>query len=171
MHSQTAKLNFLFIIGTLTTASKATHADNINTAGTTCHILTGAQALDISYSGGAIFNLSAQDRTVECPIPRSPLITSTNPTFFIDGSNAPNTSTNCTVTMASPDLTAFSQQGFTESTPATSTSFRAWHHSVTLPIPASSSQSWHAYVQCTLPGIQPSGTGPKSFINSVTSLQ
>jgi len=162
MYPKTSQLSSLFIVGTLIAADKTAHADNINTSATICHSMSGVEQGDINYSGGAVFNRSTQSRIIVCPIPRSPLPAGASLTFFVDGSNLPNSSTDCTLTVYDSNSTASESQRFVESTGST---FRSWHHPVNLSTPAGISQSWQAIVQCTLPG------NNGGFILGVTSVQ
>jgi hypothetical protein len=127
------KLGSLFVAGALASPGPAAHADQINTSGTVCKNFNASQALDIDFLANGVRNINAAPRPVICAIPRSPLPLGSNATFFVDGVNAPGTTTPCTV--------------FT---------FDGTLHSATLSLPGvvtlTAGPFAYASVLCTLPG-------------------
>ena len=97
MMSKSAMIHSLFLSGVLVPFGATAHADNINTSGVSCHSFHAADALDISYLTNGVYNNNAASRDVICPVPRSPLASTPFTSFYVDGINAHNTSTSCTV--------------------------------------------------------------------------
>ena len=136
MFSKLVKVGSLFLTAVLASFGASAHADNINTSGVSCRNYNASEALDIDYLTNGVRNLNASSRFVICPVPRSPLTGTPTPTFYVDGSNNPGTSTTCTVTVYNFLGTFVSSQSFTQSVPSTGTTLN-WDQPVTFPTPPS----------------------------------
>jgi hypothetical protein len=127
----------------------AADADNINTNGVVCQNYNASQALDIDYLPNGVRNVNASPRFVICAVPRSPLTTNPSPTFYVDGENAPGTSTSCTVFVYNYLGTFVSSQSFTRTVPSTGTTLD-WDQPVVLPSPPSTFD--YVSLLCSIPG-------------------
>lgn len=160
MHAKFLKLSSLFLVSTLATLGPAS-AQNINVSGTVCQNFNAAQALDIDYFQTGVRNINTAPRPVICSLPRSPLPAGVIPRFFVDGQNAANTSTTCTLETYTFAGVLTQTLTFTESGGATG---RTWDHGV--PFPLNSVGTFdYASVLCTLPG------GGGGLIFGILSLQ
>ena len=80
--------------------------------------------MDIDYIDSGVWNIAATSRSVICPVVRSPVNTTE---IDVDGCNAANTSTTCTVWVFNYNGDFQAAQTFTESGGA---SGRSWDHKV-----------------------------------------
>jgi len=148
MYSKFTRVSSLFLAGVLSSLGTAAHADNINTSGVICRNYNANEALDIDYLTTSVRNLNSATRSIICALPRSPLVATANPEFFVDGQNNANTSTTCTVTTYSFGGTLTQSLTFTETG---GTSGRTWDHLVLFPVNGVGTFDY-ASVLCSIPG-------------------
>ena len=84
----------------LSSNAPVARAESLNTAGTVCRNYNAREALDIDFLQDGARYINDSPRPVICPIPRPSQVAGGNVgdevppvSFFIDGWNAPNTST------------------------------------------------------------------------------
>jgi hypothetical protein len=121
--------------------ARAATSQNISSHGSACRNFNAAQALDIDYLTTGVRNLSADARSVICPITVHP-VTGPGQNFYVDGSNANGASTSCTLYAYSFNGTFLSSVSFTRSD-------ATYDHYASLP-----SVTYWGYTSmlCTLPG-------------------
>ncbi|QWF15081.1 hypothetical protein [Lysobacter capsici] len=131
--------------GVLTSAAsidaRAATSQNLSTHGSACRNYNAAEALDIDYFYRGVRNISADARSVICPITTHP-VTGPTRSFYVDGSNSGGVTTTCTVY-------AYSYTGALLSSSSFSTSAATYDYPVSLP--TVSFWSFTSMV-CTLPG-------------------
>lgn len=125
--------------------ARAATSQNIATHGSACRNYNASQALDIDYFTFGVRAISADARSVICPITTHP-VTGPTQNFYVDGSNANGATTTCT-------LYAYSFSGTFLSSVSFSRSDATYDHLASLP-----SVSYWGYTSmlCSLPG---SGNG------------
>lgn len=145
MHSKFIGLHSLFVVGTLTVAGGAVHAEQFMLPAVTCQSVLGSQAADINHLDILVTNTNTAPRQVVCAIPR----TATHTTFIIHGANSNSSSTTCVLNTFRADGTSSSLQNFTESAPTNAV--RNWEHIVSL-VGSGAGASDYVYLRCELPG-------------------
>lgn len=159
--------NKLMMMGSLCLASAlalgegSAEAQNLNTSGTACRNYNASEALDVDYFTNAARNINPSPRSLICPIPRSPLTAQPFPAFYIDGHNAPNTSTSCTVTVYNYTGAGLASFFFTQTAGATPLD---WDQPVNFTL-AQLPTFAYASVLCTVPG------GGNGLIYGMTAIQ
>jgi hypothetical protein len=133
----------------LVAAPGGAHAGNLNTSGTACQNFNAQEVLDIDHVVLGVRNLNSDPRQIICPVVRSPLTTTPFPSFYVDGTNTPTTSTSCT--MYSFDYTGVLLGSVSFTQTASTAATLDWDQAVTFPTAQLPS---YAYVSvlCLIPG-------------------
>ena len=145
MHSKLVGLRSLFVVGTLTVAGGAAHADQFMLPAVTCHAVLGSQTMDINHLDILVSNTNAAPRQVVCGITR----TAVHTTFVIHGANSGLSSTTCVLNTFKGNGDTSSFANFTESAPTNAV--RNWEHVVSL-AGTGAGTSDYVYLRCELPG-------------------
>jgi hypothetical protein len=99
-------------LAALTLGSAPASADTISMHGTICNQYGTMVSTDLLYTESGVWNNMTTPRLIICSIPRVPIATG-GQTFVVEGTNAPNQTTTCSIRSFSFNGTSIATKSFT----------------------------------------------------------